>query len=70
MAEKPKIVMRFDQLGGVEIDAQCFVGSNCKEATKAMEQLFVTGGSNAKGSDKPEFFESGETNTNLATQRM
>ena len=69
MAEGKKIVMRFDALGGVEIDAVCFVGANCKEATKAYEQLFV-GGTNKKSTDKPEFMESDSGQKESITQRM
>lgn len=68
MSESRKIVMRFDAAGGVEIDAVCFQGSGCKEATKAYEQLFESG-TNRKSSDKPEMFED-DADRESVTQRM
>lgn len=64
-----KVVIKFDALGGVAIDAVCYQGASCKEATKAYEELFA-GGTNKKSSDKPEFFESDDGEKEAISNRM
>lgn len=47
----PKIILRYDQAGGVEVDGQGFKGKACEKATAK----FLHGRTTTKDTKKPEY---------------
>lgn len=64
MIGRPQVVVSFDQYGNTKIDAQCFVGSKCAEATAYIEQAL--GGQKTADDKKPEYFANADTSTSVA----
>lgn len=59
-----KVIMSFDQRGGIKVDAEGFVGTACKDATRVFENAFI--GGDRKGEDKPEYYQSGGVNSQVS----
>ena len=55
---KEQVVLTFDQVGNVKIDAENFMGNTCEAATAPFEELFSRHGKRKGGQKKPEYYQS------------